>query len=161
VQRDGTVVSWEPSGGATRYRVERAEYVDAQLTVGRVPVRKAFTVLGTTSRPYFVDRTRRPETRYAYQVVAETARGRASRSSNMQVVPDPRPPATFRQLEEAGLPSRAVDAIARAHRRRGPAVARLARLARTAEDDRLRQLAYRLERRLRYENVAGGPAERG
>ena len=190
-QRDGTVVSWEPSGGAVRYRVERAAYVEAQLSVRRrpglpgglpseaaapqpappgapgsvdlrVPVRKPFTALGTTNRPYFVDRTRQPGTRYAYQVVAETSRGGASRPSNVQVVPDPRPPATFRQLEDAGLPSNAVAAIAQAHRRRGgPSLARLARLARTAKDDRLRQLAYRLERRLRYQNLAGGPAVGG
>jgi hypothetical protein len=128
----------------------------------QVPVRKPFTVLGTTNQPYFVDRTRRQGTRYAYHVVAETARGGASPPSNVQVVPDPRPPATFRQLEDAGLPSGAVAAIARAHRPRGgPSLARLARLARTAKDDQLRQLAYRLERRLRYQNLAGGPADGG
>jgi hypothetical protein len=190
VQRDGTVVSWEPSDGAVRYRVERAEYVEAPLSVRRppvtpdgfppeaatpqpappgtpgsvdllVPVRKSFSVLGTTSRSYFVDRTRQPGTSYAYQVVAETAQAGASRPSNVQVVPDPRPPVTFKQLEDAGLPSGAVAAIAHARwRERGPALARLARLARTANDDRLRQLAYRLERRLRYQNLAGGPAER-
>jgi hypothetical protein len=111
VRRDGTAVSWQPSDGAVRYRVERSEYVDASLSVWRpagapggfsheavapraappaapgsvelhVPVAKPTTVLGTTNRTYFVDRTRQPGTRYAYQVVAETARGVASRPSN-------------------------------------------------------------------------------
>ena len=190
-QRDGTVVSWEPSDRTARYRVERAEYVEAPLSVWRpqgnpagffpeaatprpappgapgsvdvrVPVRRPFRVLGTTSRPYFVDRTRQPGKRYAYQVVAETARGGASRPSNMQVVPDPRPPATFRELGETGSTSKAVAAIAQAHREEhDPSLARLTRLARTAKDERLRQLAYRLERRLRYQDVAGGTVKGG
>jgi hypothetical protein len=191
VQRDGTVVSWEPSDGAVRYRVERAEYVDAPLTLWRpprspggfspelavprpappgapgsvgvqVPVRKPFSVLGTTSRPYLIDRSRQPGTRYAYQVVAEMAGGGASRPSNVQVVPDPRPPATVRQLDDAGVPSDAAAAVARAHQRGSLlSLARLAQLARTAKDDRVRQLAYRLERRLRYQHLAGGPVEGG
>lgn len=187
VQRNGNVISWDHSDGAVRYRVERAEYVDAPLNILRppsmpgglspdlaaappaprgargrvelqVPARGPFTVIGKTSRPYFVDRTRQLRTRYAYQVVAETARGGTSPPSNMQVVPDPRPPATLRQLEAAGLPSGALSAIA-GRREAGPPLARLARFRRTAKDHGLRQLAYRVERRLRYQNLAGGPAE--
>jgi hypothetical protein len=188
VQRDGTVASWEPSANAVRYRVERAEYVEASLSLRssrsipgeflsepvpprparpgapgsvevRLPLRTPFTTLGTTRLPYFIDRTRHPGTRYAYQVVAETANGRASVPSNAQVVPDPRPPATWEQLDDAGVPSRAVARMARSR----PVASRrsLARLARTAGDDRVRQLALRLERRLRYERVAGGPMKGG
>jgi hypothetical protein len=187
VQRDGTVVSWEAAGRAARYTVERAEYVEAPVDVWRprpgaeglppeaaprpappgaagsveldVPVRKPFTTLGTTTRRFFVDRTAQPGTRYAYQVVAEDAVGRRSAASNVQIVPDPRPTATWRQLGDAGVPARALAAIARQDRT--AARRSLARLMRTAEDDRIRQLALRLERRLRYDGLAGGPAEGG
>ena len=191
VQREGTVISWEPSANAVRYRIERAEYVEAPLTLrppeiaadeflgdiavpqpappgtpDGIPVqaqlRKPFTTLGTTSRPYFVDRTRHPGTRYAYQVVAEAAEVGTSMPSNPQIVPDPRPPATFGQLREAMQEPGAVSAIARAHRRGvRDSLAGLVRLARSAKDDRVRQLALRLERRLRYQDLAGGPVQGG
>jgi hypothetical protein len=125
----------------------------------RIPLRTQFATLGTTTLPYFVDRTRQLGTRYAYQVVAETPSGGVSVPSNVQIVPDPRPPATLRRLRAAGLTSRAVARMAASH---GGARGRsLARLARTAPDDRVRQLALRLERRLRYERVAGGPVKGG
>jgi hypothetical protein len=178
VQRHGTVVSWDRSVNAVRYRVERAAYVEAPFTLPpsrsipgallpeaapaqvappvapgsvevHLPLRAPFTTLGTTTLPYFVDRTRQLGTRYAYQVVAETASGDASVPSNMQVAPDPRPPATWKQLDHTGLASGAT-------RRRS-----LARLARTAGDDRVRQLALRLERRVMYAGVAGGPVKGG
>jgi hypothetical protein len=191
VQREGTVLSWEPSVNAVRYRIERAEYVEAPLSLrppqaspGGFPgevalplpvpsgapdsvdvqaqLRKPFTTLGTTSRPYFVDRTRQRGRRYVYQVVAEAAEAGASAPSNTQVVPDPRPPATFGQLQGAAQEPRAVAAISRVYSRgRDGFVARLARLARTARDDRIRQLALRLERRLRYHDLAGGPVKGG
>jgi hypothetical protein len=190
-QRDGTVVSWEPSAGAARYRIERAEYVEAPLSMrysspgpsdfppeGAVPrptmpgapgsveveapLRKPFRTLATTTRSYFVDRTRDPDVQYAYQVVAEPATGRGSTPSNVQVVPDPRPPATFGQLEDAAPHHGAVAAIAQARRRGGSLpLARLSRLARRARNDQVRQLALRLERRLRYQDLAGGPVEGG
>jgi hypothetical protein len=191
VQRDGTVVSWESTADAVRYRVERAEYVDAPVSVWDspvapegfalegaqpklappgapgsvavdVPVRKPFESLGTTSRAFFVDRTRRPGARYAYQVVAENPGGSVSKPSNVQVVPDPRPPATFAELERAGVRPRAIASLA-GGRRRGDegALARLARLARAARNDRIRQVAYRLERRLSYQHLAGGPVKGG
>jgi hypothetical protein len=192
VQQDGTVVSWERSGPGVRYRVERAEYVEAPLSLRspaglpsgvwpepaatqpapagapgsldvQVPVRTRPTVLGTTTRPYFVDRTRRPGTRYEYQVFAEANGRERDVPSNVQVVPDPRPPATFDQLEDAtsGLRASAASIRPRHGARRAPTVARLLRLARTSGDDRVRQLAYRLARRVTYEDVAGGPARRG
>jgi hypothetical protein len=192
VQREGTVLSWELSDGAVRYRVERAEYVEAPVSVWRpprspdgflsdaaapqaappgtpgsievrLPVRKPPTVLGRTSRPYFVDRTRWLGTRYVYQVFAETTGRRRAVPSNVQIVPDPRPPATFAQLRDAASRSRAsAAAIGRMARLRGArAVDRLLPLARTAGDDRVRRLAYRLARRLQYQNLAGGPAKGG
>jgi hypothetical protein len=191
VQRDGTVVSWEPSDGAVRYRVERAEYLEAPLSVSRppatpgglvgesavpqptppgapgtmevrVPVKKPPTVLGTTTRPYFVDRTRRLGTQYEYQVFAENTSPGAGVPSNVQIVPDPRPPATFDQLEAALSRADAAAAAARMHRLlRGRSVERLLRLARTTADNSVRQLAYRLGRRLEYQLLAGGPARGG
>jgi hypothetical protein len=168
VQRDGTVLSWEPSDGAARYRVERAAYVAAPLrapggTEVHVPVRRRPLVLGTTSRTAFVDRTRQPGARYEYQVFAETGRGGRGLPSNVQIVPDPRPPATFAQLRNAASGSRAAAAeIGRMDRlRRDRSVGRLLRLARSARDDEVRQVAYRLARRLRYHDLAGGPAQGG
>jgi hypothetical protein len=110
VQRDGTVLSWGPSGGAGSYRVERAEYVTVPIrppggVEAQVPVRMDPVVLGTTSRTSFVDRTRKPGRRYEYQVFAE-AGGRWV-PSNVQIVPDPRPAATLEQLRHAaGGPAR-------------------------------------------------------
>jgi hypothetical protein len=163
------VISWDRSANAVRYRVERAEYVRAPLTLRppgasrdmpvQAELRRPFTTVGTTSRPYFVDRTRQPGTSYMYQVVAEAPGGGASTPSNSQVVPDPRPPATFAQLEEAARDPGAVAAIARAHRLGDRRL--LARLSRSARDDRVRELARRLERRLRYQDLAGGPAQGG
>jgi hypothetical protein len=190
-QQGGTVVSWEPSLGAVRYRVERAQYVDTHVSLlppprapGNFPSQDAlprpvpvgtpgsvsekaavlgpFTPLGTTRRPVFVDRTRKPGVGVAYRVVAETRAGRSSAPSNVQVVPDPRPPATFGQLERAAAGSLAIARIAQAHRRGDHwSLASLARLARTARNDQVRQLAYRLERRLRYENLAAGRRKGG
>ena len=80
----------------------------------------------------------------------------------MQVVPDPRPPATFRELACDRLgPARWPRSLRHTGEEHDPSLARLTRLARTAKDERLRQLAYRLERRLRYQDVAGGPVKGG
>jgi hypothetical protein len=184
VQRDGTVLSWEGSPGAPRYRVERAAYVETPATfrfppgppgggadpiaslprpvppgtpggVGvRLPLREPFATVGRTTGRWFVDTTRRPGTRYAYQVVAEGPGRDASPPSNLQVVPDPRPPATWAQLARLAPRARAAAAIARSDRAAGRHA--LARLARSAGDDRVRRLALRLERRLRYRDAAGG-----
>jgi hypothetical protein len=121
-------------------------------------------MLGTTTRPYFLDRTAQPGMRYDYRVVAETGSGATSGPSNLQQVPDPRPPATFAQLErlERAVHEPAVaPAMANARGGRISLLARLTWLARTAGNDQVRELAYRLERRLRYENVAAGSARRG
>jgi hypothetical protein len=190
-QRGGTVVSWEPSPRAVRYRVQRAQYVDAQVSLlppprapGSFPSENAlpqpvpagtpgsvsekaavlgeFTRVGTTIRPVFVDRTREPGVRAAYRVVAETPSGRFSAPSNVQVVPDPRPAATFRQLQRAAAGSLAVARIAHAQRRGDRrSLAYLTRLAHTAQNVDVRQLAFRLERRLRYGNLAAARKKGG
>ena len=78
----------------------------------------------------------------------------------MQIVPDPRPPATFAQLERTLTTARTAAAGGLAGRwRRGDrseTLAELARMRRRAVGDDARELAYRLERRLRYAGVAGG-----
>jgi hypothetical protein len=188
VQRGGTVVSWEPSSGDVTYRVERAQYIDAPVSLqspspfpsglpsdddlpnpvapgtpgsfsAQIPVLGPFRALGTTTHLYFVDRTRGPGVRYEYRVVAETGSGATSGPSNVQMVPDPRPPATVAQLQSAAPESTAMASIARASGDRKQLIARVASLARTAGDDSVRELAYRLERRLMYENVAASPVK--
>ncbi|MGA9859721.1 MAG: hypothetical protein WBQ18_17790 [Solirubrobacteraceae bacterium] len=190
VQAGGTVLSWEPSPGAVTYRVERAQYVDAPLSLRpppaipnafsfddavpvsvpsgtpgsldvSIPVLGPFYAVGTTPHTVFVDQRRAPGARYVYRVVAQTASGATSAPSNLQQVPDLRPPATFAQLARAAHGSVAVAAIAQARGDRAGVLARLARLARTAGNDELAELAYRLARRLRYANVAARPASSG
>jgi hypothetical protein len=187
VQRHGTVLSWKASANAVRYDVMRAPYVQIPYTFQRplefpgglqaedaVPVPAApgsfdsvsttltfpapFTLVGTTSNAYFVDRTRRPGVQYAYQVVAMSESGDRSLGSNIQIVPDPRPPATFGALG-ALLPKPTELKMQTMARYRGCAatVATLGRLARTAGTDDARELAARLQRRLEYRNLAGGP----
>jgi hypothetical protein len=188
VHRRGTVVSWEPAAHARQYDVLRQGYTaipfsfdsppftfpDGFLADDQVPIPApmgspgssvttldvpgTYTSVGMTTDTYFVDRSRVPGAKYAYRVVAVSASGAQSPSSNVQVVPDPRPPATFAQLE-AALPAPSA-AVARAAAGSGGCartLAELARQARTAGSDDARELAYRLERRLEYRNLAGGP----
>ena len=190
VQSGGTVLSWEPSSGAVEYRVERAQYVEVPVSLRplagfpggfppedafpepvapgapgsrgvQLPILGRFATLGTTTRLYFVDGTAQSGVRYDYRVVAVTASGATSEPSNLQQVPDPRPPATFVQLERASHGWAVVAAMAQARGGKNGVLARLARLARTAGDDQIRELAYRLERRLRYENVGASSARSG
>ena len=171
----------------TRYRVMRATYTDVQLGLSRpdvmpnglplegalpelhapgakgsrtadLPVTKGFTTIGTAREPFFVDRTARRGTRYAYQVVAEAPSGGRSAPSNVQVVPDPRPAPELgalgvRTSGAAATMSRvADDAVARRAMLR-----RLARLRRAAPRGSDRQLLLeRLERRVRYAGIADG-----
>jgi hypothetical protein len=190
-QRHGTVVSWVPSQGAVRYRVLRAAYETVPLSItappplptgfrleGEVPdvtptgspgssqvdiaVLGPSEVVGATTRSYFVDRGREPGRRYAYSVIAEAPSGARSAPSNVQVVPDPRPAATFeglrRQMARAGASRLARAAMAQWRRRdRAGTVRALERVRRAARDDDVRELAYRLARRIRYGDVTGGP----
>jgi hypothetical protein len=121
-----------------------------------------YETIGTTSNLYFVDRSRRPRVKYAYMVMAESGFGAMSNPSNVQVVPDPRPPATFDQLEGL-LPPTARASIAggpqaRWHRgERAATLAELRRMARRGGGDEAGIMAGRLARRLQYRDLAGGP----
>jgi hypothetical protein len=127
-----------------------------------LPVMTDFSSLGITSAPVFVDRTARRGERYAYQVVAETASGARSAASNVQVVPDPRPPATLervhRELGGSALSARAtMAAVARNQDARTATLRALARLRRGARrGSDVRFLIERLQRRVRYAGIAGG-----
>jgi hypothetical protein len=147
VESCGTVLTWD--GPARRYRVLRSEYrstdvgVRPSLPAGpladlaiqpilpgsttlSLPVAGRPRLIGTTSRRTFVDRTARPGVRYAYRIAG------ARRSSNAAIVPSARPAVTWREARRA---------LARAGVASGPpragsaAVARLARLSRTADGD--------------------------
>ncbi len=185
-QRDGTVLSWVGSTSATQYEVERAEYDELPFSFtapptlpggfrmeGTTPIPAqpgspgshtavlsypgSFEPLATTRSSYFVDRTRRPGVKYLYTVVAESSSGVQSQSSNVQEVPDPRPPATFSQLM-ALLPARATTARDLASTSScSRTLAELGSVARAASNEEVAELAYRLKRRLEYRNVAGGP----
>ncbi len=186
-QRNGTVLSWQPTGQDVKYAVMRAAYTSIPYTFQKptvypdgfesddaVPVPATpgskdsastkltfpgnFKTLGTTDSSHFVDSTRRPGAKYLYQVVAESASGKKSIGSNVQVVPDPRPPATFGQLGSA-LPASQGKVVADMAKVAScpRTLADLRRLARSASNEDARELAYRLQRRLEYRNLAGGP----
>jgi hypothetical protein len=189
VQRGGTVLSWEQGRTPARYQVLRSSatvlplsfrsplplpsgfWFDGQLpqlvppgspgsTEVDVPLPGRYQPIATTTRSFFVDRTRQPGVRYTYQVVARGPGGGAA-ASNFQTVPDPRPAATFGRLWRALPGARAAsagDGRALWHGRgRAAALARVERLSRTAPSDEAREIARRLARRLRYADVAGGP----
>ena len=189
VQAGGTVLSWDPAPGAVTYRVERAQYVNAPLSLRpplaspdaafddavpvpvpagtpgglnvSVPVLGPFEAVGTTARTVFVDRATAPGARYVYRVLAVAASGATSAPSNLQQIPDPRPPATFAQLAQAAHGSVAVASLAQARGATAGVLARLRRLAQTAGDDQVRELAYRLGRRLQYASMAASQARSG
>lgn len=183
VQPRGTVVSWLPSTHAVRYQVFRTAYStsipfsylapqtlpDGFLPQDAVPVPVApgtpdsaqtmlpvpgpATLVGSSSRNYFVDRTAPRGVRVTYQVAAVGAAGTSARSM-VQMVPDPRPPATFPQLERL-LPRTATALVAVAGRRRQlSALTRLLRSPHLEAD--ARDLAQRLQRRITYAGIAGG-----
>jgi hypothetical protein len=128
-----------------------------------IPAMDRFQTIGSTSRGFFVDHSRVPGARYAYQVVARVPSGARSHPSNMQVVPDPRPVPTFARLMRmlaraplhAAVAGRALAAWRHSDRR--AAMIRLAALRPLrARDGDLDDLLTRLQRRLRYAHVAGG-----
>jgi hypothetical protein len=120
VERSGAaaVLSWGPTPGAARYRIDRSDYRRIDLrsvlenfrplgpddpvpqdqaarpsTVVTVP--GPFVQIGTTTQPIFQDRTIVRGRTYAYQVRAEDARGESSHPSNMITVPSFAQPASF------------------------------------------------------------------
>jgi hypothetical protein len=184
-QRGGTVISWVASPGAARYRVLRTAYEPMSLSIAAPPplpsgfrpedqvpdvtptgapgstqidlsVPGPSTEIGSTNRAVFVDRSRQRGARYAYSVIAEAPTGVQSASSNVQVVPDPRPPATFRALRSTR--SRLASVAIRRWRRsdRAGALRALARLQGSRPGGEIEELAYRLARRIRYQDLAGG-----
>jgi hypothetical protein len=196
VQRHGTVLSWEPSTFATQYEVLRAPAAQIPLTYKDPPVMpggamyddeapvptapgsphsalvnilapEQYAPIATTDSQFFVDRTATPGVRYAYEVVARNDFGAQSEPSNVQVVPDPRPAATFGQLESLlpntpdtpGTPGAFATDLASRRRagERNVSLSELARLARSSGESDVGLLAQRLERRLQYWDVAGGP----
>jgi len=192
VQRRGTVLSWNRSPYAARYEVFRSAYdIQVPFTYQRpatlpggfrledaVPmpaqpgspnsiasnllIPGSFTPVGSTRRAFFVDHSAPRGVRMQYQVVAIGLSGTSSAPSNLQVVPDPRPPATFGQLEQAMRGSASpVATTAVAGWLPGDRTAELSALARLLRNPRLdpgvRELAERLQRRIMYGGVAGGP----
>ena len=135
-----------------------------------------FTPVATTNKSYFVDSSRHG--RYLYEVRAINAAGTASGPSNLAAVPDSRGPATFAALQQtlaapiasaarlgsgAGSGSRLQRLLnaARTAWERGDHVAAQAdvrALAGTAgQNDQLAALVPRVERRLQYADLVGGP----
>jgi hypothetical protein len=125
----GTGLSWDRSPGATRYRILRAEYRSANVSVDltraiaaqlgpdmpapvrssnrgtggdqRVSVAGPYVAIGTTTGNSFVDRNAKPGGRYNYQVVAEGRSRKRSSPSNVAAVPSPTAASTFAQLNAA------------------------------------------------------------
>jgi hypothetical protein len=191
-QRQGTVVSWRASAGATRYRVMRAAFVNFPLTLGPptvmpdgfqldgqvpnvvppgtpgakqidVPVMQNFVPVGSARASVYVDRTAKPGVRYAYRVVAVGSSGLRSPPSAVQTAPDPRPAPTFGELRRVigrASPDLTLASAARSRARRGDRHATLRILARlrrsVGPDSDAGDLVERLERHVRYANLAGG-----
>lgn len=128
VQACGTVLSWDPSSGAVKYRVLRAEYQPKEVffeppptlpqggTLEGVPPKPGsplsltsvratvwipgpFSSIGTTAGTSLSDRNTTPGARYVYQVVAEDSSRAVSGPSNSATVPSQRPAITFDEAE--------------------------------------------------------------
>ncbi len=169
-----TVYLQAPPTNANGFQFEGAlPTVTEPEAPGSVPVTLslpgAFEQVATTTEPYLL----RAPGHYVYQVVAENAAGVASTPSNIQVVPTPEPPATFSALAQAlggpgattaraGSGSRLQQLLdaAQSAWNRGDHPAALLSLehlqAAAGEGSEKSMLAERLERALKYTNVAGG-----
>jgi hypothetical protein len=144
---------------------------------GSVPVTVslpgAFEPLATTSSSSYLARAAGHR---VYEVLAKNAEGKTSGPSNVQIAPAPEPPPTFRALRpllggwslastaregSGSRPERLLGAAQAAWSRgdRSRALRDLKRLQAAArgQDEQVSGLALRLERRLQYANVAGGP----
>ncbi|AMV36062.1 hypothetical protein [Planctomyces sp. SH-PL62] len=113
--RGRAYVSWSPGPGAVRYHVYRSTYQKADLgfLLGLLPeageedpmrpgekpgvfsVPGGFVEIGTATTPQFEDRGVAPRRTYAYYVQAEDRKGKLSPPSNIKMIPDLGPPATF------------------------------------------------------------------
>jgi hypothetical protein len=144
---------------------------------GSVPVTisfpGAFERVATTSSSHYLARVAGHR---VYEVVAENPEGKTSDPSNVQIAPAPEPPPTFRALRPllggwslasaaregpGSRPERLLGAAQLAWSRgdRLTALHDIQRLQAAARgrDEQVSALALRLERRLQYANVAGGP----
>jgi hypothetical protein len=144
---------------------------------GSVPVTVslpgAFEPVATTSSSSYLARLRG---HHVYEVLAKNAEGKTSGPSNVQIAPAPEPPPTFRALRpllggwslasaaregSGSRPERLLGAAQAAWSRgdRSTALRDVQRLQAAArgQDEQVSALAVRLERRLQYANVAGGP----
>jgi hypothetical protein len=113
--RGRAYVSWSPGSGAARYHVYRSTYrkTDLGFLLGFTPaageedpmrpgekpgvfsVPGGFVEIGTATDPVFEDRDVAPRRTYAYYVQAEDRNGKLSPPSNIRMIPDLGPPATF------------------------------------------------------------------
>ncbi len=127
-QKCGTVLSWDATSGATRYRILRSEYRAVDVNLGVQPringqvLSGASADAGTCGKPLeptagvarrsvpddrhheeelFRRRGAKPGVRYTYQVVALGAPGTASQPSNTATVPSQTASNTFGQLNVA------------------------------------------------------------
>jgi len=194
--RGGTLLSWKPVPSAVRYEVLAARELTATLYLtppptlpngfqlegalpkvsepgapGSVPVTLSmpggFEPVAETESPYVV----RPPGNYVYQVVGVNSAGMRSAPSNVQVVPEPEPAATFGSLEQAAAPSgggsartagrsplarqlQAADAAYERGDRRGAlALLRRLRSSGPGKGEEWAMLAERLERVIEYSSV--------
>ena len=177
-----TVYLQGPPTGPNGYPFEGAT---PTVTEPETPGSQPFTIslpgtfepVGTTASPYFLSRR---HGHYVYEVVARSASGEASQPSNVQIGPAPEPPATFAALKDtlstttaggrgahtarAGGRSHGLSLLqaARSAWQRGERSAALRYVRRlqaggSGRDAEVAALATRLERRILYAGVAGGP----
>ena len=176
-----TVYLQGPPTGPTGFPFEGAT---PTVTSAETPGSQPFTIslpgtfqtVGTTTSPYFLARR---HGHLVYEVVAKSASGRSSQPSNVQIGPAPEPSATFAALETTlssapvrgeearaagvGRRSRQLSLIQAAQSawQRGERSSALRDVRRlqsgTSAADQTAALAARLERRILYADVAGGP----
>jgi hypothetical protein len=120
-QSCAAILSWAPAQGAAQYRVLRTDYVPADMSVSRPPqlapaqvpdqpwlgggdvvashgtawISTTATQIGTTTQPYFVDRSARQGVPATYTVEAVNAQGAVSSPSNVAYAPAPAPVVSF------------------------------------------------------------------
>lgn len=114
-------VSWAPQEDATEYHVYRSAYrkTDLGFLLGLGPVEEgdedpmrpgekpgvfavpgSFVEIGTTTKPSFKDHNLKAKQTYAYYVRAKNREGKLSPPSNIKMIPDLGPPATFEAVRK-------------------------------------------------------------
>jgi hypothetical protein len=112
-QGGDAVLSWEPSSGATQFRIFRASHTpNSELGVRELPdsawLVGPYVAIGTTAQPFYRDNTIVNGRRYNYYVEAVAAGGETSEASNVVMAPSLAPAVTFDQVlaKAAGLARR-------------------------------------------------------